>query len=478
MNLPNILLVVLDSTRARNCSLYGYDNETTPFLSQFANDAVTFEQARAPSIHSISSHASIFTGYHTEEHNITEHKSFVKPETTIWYQLTAEHGYETGLFTPNVIVSQTSNLADAFDTCVGPKRTKFRLFDDALSPLDVQGHLSPKEYAKQAIRHDNPIRSLFNGVYKKLESRDGSHDPTSESGDVYVDEFLSWVDERSEPWAACLNLMDTHTPFEPSPEYNNWSDSTAEFARKRIHNNEVPEPFTNAFWDHLAALEPLYDGTIRQADAAVERLIKAMEERGLLAETTVVITSDHGEGFSEKADLNSEVRLRHHSWGIDEVLTHVPLLLRSPGGDGGQTVTAPATLTRFPDLVNTIIEGTDPVNAFVPNGDVFSSTFRIKPPGDELPLRETERKPYFGPWRAVYRDTEDGIIKYAKRGDDAVKVKIPNAQQTIQLADSDCDVVLEAFGTLSTQNIKKGTANVRNVEDDVENRLADLGYLR
>ncbi|MFC7196163.1 sulfatase-like hydrolase/transferase [Halosimplex aquaticum] len=315
MDPPNVLLVVLDSARARNCSLYGHDNETTPFLSEFADDAVTFEQARAPSVHSISSHASIFTGYHTEEHDVTEHKSFVRPEATVWHRIAAEHGYETGLFTPNVIVAQTSNLGDVFDTCVGPKRAKFRLFDDALAPLDVQGRLSPKEYAREALGHDKPIRSLLNGVYKKLESRGGSHDPTSEGGDVYVDEFLSWADERSGPWAACLNLMDSHTPFEPDPEYDNWSDDAAERARERVHDDEVPEPFTDAFWEHLADLEPLYDGTIRQADAAVERLVEALDERGLLDETTVVVTSDHGEGFGERTELDPDVRLRHHSWG-------------------------------------------------------------------------------------------------------------------------------------------------------------------
>ncbi|WP_415382073.1 sulfatase-like hydrolase/transferase [Halosimplex sp. TS25] len=478
MDPPNVLLVILDSARARNCSLHGHDNETTPFLSEFADDAVTFEQARAPSVHSISSHASIFTGYHTEEHDVTEHKSFVRPETTVWHRIAAEHGYETGLFTPNVIVAQTSNLADVFDTCVGPKRAKFRLFDDALAPLDVQGRLSPKEYAREALGHDKPIRSLLNGVYKKLESRGGSHDPTSEGGDVYVDEFLSWVDERSGPWAACLNLMDSHTPFEPDPEYDNWSDDAAERARERVHDDEVPEPFTDAFWDHLAALEPLYDGTIRQADAAVERLVEAMDERGLLDETTVVVTSDHGEGFGERTELDTDVRLRHHSWGIDEVLTHVPLLVRSPGGDGGRTVEAPASLTRFPDVVDATIEGDDPADAFVPEGDVLSSTFRIKPPGNELSLPEPEREPYFGPWRAVYRETEDGVVKYARRGDDAIELGVPDAQRTVRRADSDGGVVAEAFDALEPQGVRLGSAAGRDVEDDVEDRLADLGYLR
>ena len=251
---PNVLLIVLDSARARNCSLYGRDNETTPFLERFADEAAVFEQARAPSIHSISSHVSLFTGYHVEEHNVTEHKSFVEPDATVWHRLGADHGYETGLFTANVIVSQTSNLADSFDTCVGPRRANFRLFERGLAPLDVQGDLTGAEYLREALAHDAPVRSVLNGVYKKLEPRGGSQDPDEEGADVYVDEFLDWIDAQSGPWAACLNLMDTHTPFVPDAEYDRWSDDEAHEALERVEGDDGPDPFTDEFWDALAAL--------------------------------------------------------------------------------------------------------------------------------------------------------------------------------------------------------------------------------
>jgi len=475
---PNVLLIVLDSARARNCSLYGRDNETTPFLERFADEAAVFEQARAPSIHSISSHVSLFTGYHVEEHNVTEHKSFVEPDATVWHRLGADHGYETGLFTANVIVSQTSNLADSFDTCVGPRRANFRLFERGLAPLDVQGDLTGAEYLREALAHDAPVRSVLNGVYKKLEPRGGSQDPDEEGADVYVDEFLDWIDAQSGPWAACLNLMDTHTPFVPDAEYDRWSDDEAHEALERVEGDDGPDPFTDEFWDALAALEPLYDGTIRQADAAVERLHGALASRGLLEETLVVVTSDHGEGLGERSDLDSSVRLRHHSWGIGEELTHVPLVVRPPGGDGGRRVDAPASLTQFPAAVEAAVGDGDPVSAFVPDGDVVSSTYRIRPPGDELALPESEREPYFGPWRAVYRADEDGVVKYARRGDDAATLRIPDAQSRVELSDDDEGVVAETFESFRDVGVRVGSAGERDVEDAVEDRLSDLGYLR
>ena len=50
---PNILLVVLDTVRAQNCSLYGYQKETTPFLEEFADEA-TCTRRRARPVRTVS----------------------------------------------------------------------------------------------------------------------------------------------------------------------------------------------------------------------------------------------------------------------------------------------------------------------------------------------------------------------------------------------------------------------------------------
>lgn len=476
MTKPNVLLLIMDSLRARNCSVYGYERETTPFLSEFAEGSVKFEQARSPSIHSISSHASIFTGYHTEEHNITEHKSFVNPEATIWNTLSVQYDYETGLFTPNAVVTLTSNLGDCFDEYVGPKRVEYRLFKEGLTPLDVQGDLTASEYLKTALSHEAPIRSVLNGVYKKYKSREGAHDPDSENASVYVKEFLDWVKKVDSPWGACINLMDTHTPFNPTPEYDLWTDDDSD---KQADGKNI-EPFTEAYWDRLGKQISRYDGTIREADAAAEALVNELSEIGVLDDTLIVITSDHGEGFGELSELDKNVRLRHHSWGIDEVLTHVPLIVLPPDGTEGREIPQPATLTRFPRVVKDTVDENveDPVSGFVPEQDVVSSTYRIKPPGDELDLPESERQKYFGPWRSVYRMTDDGVLKYARRGDDAVTLKIPDAQDSVEVSTDDDGVVEEVFSSFQDEGVKFGSAGNRDIDTEVESRLEDLGYLR
>ena len=106
MNKPNVLLVILDSVRAKNTSLLGYPRETTPKLETFAKNATTYTNARAPGIHSISSHTSIFTGYHVAEHQATSHGASLRPGHTVWEMLSGA-GYRTGLFTPNAVVAES-----------------------------------------------------------------------------------------------------------------------------------------------------------------------------------------------------------------------------------------------------------------------------------------------------------------------------------------------------------------------------------
>lgn len=477
---PNILLIVLDSVRARNCSIYNHDNETTPFLSSFASRATVFEQARAPSIHSVSSHASMFSGYHTEQHGVTEHTSELSPEYNIWRELSEEYGYQTGIFSPNSIVMETSNLSECFDHRVGPNRTTAdRLFDDAIAPEDIADEVGSLEYASEALRTDAPLRSLVNGLYYKFAYHTGSVDPESESADVYIGEFIDWIDGRDAPWAACINLMDAHYPYVPRTDHDIWGGESI----RRLQDSLPGGPLGKVFlrgqpWGQLRALESLYDGCIRQLDAALSQLVTDLDERGILDETLVLITSDHGEGFGERSTVTPEVRLATHNWGIGEVLTHVPLVVREPGQSSGESVSEPATLSRFPSVVRTALDSTsaDPASQFVPDDEpVVSSTFRVRPPGDSLPLDRDRKELHFGPWRALYKTESGDVYKYARRHGDETCLCVPTAQTTYEV-DRGTSIVTRVFDDMTKGNVRLDSPDEQEMSEDAEQRLKNLGY--
>jgi hypothetical protein len=65
---PNIVLLILDTTRADHMSVYGYGRKTTPFLEHLAAEGTVFDNAVATSSWTLPSHVSMLTGRYPREH--------------------------------------------------------------------------------------------------------------------------------------------------------------------------------------------------------------------------------------------------------------------------------------------------------------------------------------------------------------------------------------------------------------------------
>ncbi len=91
-------------------------------------------------------------------------------------------------------------------------------------------------------------------------------------------------------------------------------------------------------------LRGLYDAEITHVDHWLRWLFQSVEAGGLLKNTVVVITSDHGEEFYEHDYLL-------HGQGLYQELMHVPLLVREPGQTRGRRVDTPVSLVDVPVTV-------------------------------------------------------------------------------------------------------------------------------
>lgn len=471
MSQPNVLLVVLDSVRAQNVGHLGYQRDTTPRLDTLADRATTYSNAKAPGIHSIASHVSLFTGYHVAEHRATSHGTNLAPGHTVWEELAAD-GYRTGLFTPNAIVAESSNLASFFDVVSGPKRDVL-VFPDALGPESVSGNPSYTEYIRACLESGSPAKAVVNGLAREFGNSSAAHDPEREHGGEYVREFLEWRESNDGPWAACLNLMDAHYPYLPQEEYDQWGGDVLQ----DLHREAMGGPLTTQylgerpFWE-LEASASLYDGCIRQADAYLAELLDRLEAANELEDTLVVVTSDHGEGFGEYSVVNDAVRLIDHSWGIGDELAHVPLVVKFPGQTAGETVTEPASLTQFPSVVRTVLNGER--GSFVPDdGYTITSSYRLEEPATELPLPESEREPYFGPWHAVCHKQGNRTVVDAIRREDQVRFESSIHDQRAARAPPDREFVESAVETLERVDVTEADGDI---DAEVEQRLHELGY--
>ncbi len=139
------------------------------------------------------------------------------------------------------------------------------------------------------------------------------------SGDVTIAEAVRWLDERqgASPFFLWLHLYDPHDPYTP------------------------PEPYLSRFPG-----QP-YNGEVAFTDSLVGHFREALEERGLVDRSLLILTGDHGEGLGDHGE-------RFHGFFVYETTIHVPLIVRFPHAFRAGTVyTGPVSHV---DIMPTILE--------------------------------------------------------------------------------------------------------------------------
>ena len=501
----NVLLVVLDSVRAGSTSLHGHHHETTPVLASLGERATVYDQARAPSNWSLPSHASLFTGVDAHRHGVESGARRLRSGSTVFGAL-ADAGYATGVFSENVYLTDDRwNLAGDFETVVdapGPGATDGDGLP-AFVPAPPSGSRSSDSGPDPG--EDRPDDERLDDPYAGGELGRGP------AGAWYVDALLGWIDGIEGPWAACLNLMDAHRPYEPRPGHDRWAD---EFSR-RLQAEELGVKWEWPFhgddrkpWQ-LAVLEGLYEGAVRQADAALGRLLDGLRDSGALDDSLLVVTADHGEGFGEPPDVHGGPSGLAHGMGVHESVVHVPLVVRAPGQTSGRRVGRPATLTRLPAVVERLSgaslgdwggadrhEATDvdPAGAGRGDGTERRSGSRIDaglccPEGPVLtygaPISDRmvaslaehvdETTPYEHRGWAVYDEHTDGHVRRRVAWGDAARETAsydPGTHRTVGPIDP--DRVRAAFDDGLTDASEP--IDDESIDGTVVDRLRDLGY--
>jgi arylsulfatase A-like enzyme/Tfp pilus assembly protein PilF len=163
----------------------------------------------------------------------------------------------------------------------------------------------------------------FETYFDEFETEEGQRanmGSVQRDGAETVAEAVRWLDERpAGPFFLWLHLFDAHDPYRP------------------------PEPFKSRY-----PRSP-YDAEVAYVDSLVGRFRAALEERGLLDETLLVLTADHGEGLGQHKE-------GFHGFFVYDSTVRVPLIVRPPFAElAGRVVEAPVSHV---DLLPTILDAT------------------------------------------------------------------------------------------------------------------------
>lgn len=327
---PNVLLIVLDTVRADHLSLYGYHRDTSPNLARLAAKGVRFAHARSTAPWTLPSHASLFTGRWPYELSAGYNQALDRTFPTL-AEFLADHGYATAGF-----VANTTYCNAGFGLDRGFTRYEDKAENTVVSLREV---LRCSTLGRRLLQ-----LAAWLGIAAPPDN--GSHkDAARINGD-----FLRWVSGRNEkaPFFAFLNFVDAHDPYIVPASFGKRFGLTpstpADFA-------VLHEWYRSSKWRmpqrEIDLARDAYDDCIAYLDDQLGRLFAALEQRGLMENTLVIVTADHGESWGEH-------QLFGHWRSIYQPEVHVPLLIA--GGarvPSGRTIEKPVSLR---DIPATIVE--------------------------------------------------------------------------------------------------------------------------
>jgi arylsulfatase A-like enzyme len=335
----NVLLIVWDTVRAANLSLHGYARRTTPTLERLAGRGVRFDRAFATSPWTLPSHASLFTGRWPHELSAGWKSPLDSTYPTLAEYLD-DHGYDSAGFVANLDYC-------GLETGLG---RGFAHYDDY--PLELWDGFV--RYIAMGRRVDASSPACTANLLL------GRHDPDSDhpvprakehaksGADVdraFLD-WLSWQRTRDRPFFAFLNYADAHTPYEiPDQSIPGFGLRPASCRDRLILRNwNVLDKTRLPSRNRQMAID-VYDDCILYLDGRLGILLDELGRRGVLDDTLIIVTSDHGEHLGDH-------NLFFHGCSLYRQLVEVPLVVVDPKTTlGGRVIAEPVSLRDLPATV-------------------------------------------------------------------------------------------------------------------------------
>jgi len=369
---PNVLLLVLDTVRRFNLSTYGYSRSTTPGFTTLAERGVLFEDAISTAPWTLPSHASIMTGRWAHEMSASWSVPLDGQDSTLAEAL-AMRGYRTAGFVANIsYAGRSAGIARGFSHYDDVSLTVTQIARSAA----FTSWLSSRHWA----------RPLFRPFYKNMDRKTAAE----------VDgAFLDWLDRgESRPFFAFLNYFDAHDPYLPRAPFDT---AFAEAAYPAL----PPPAHPGGHHDATPRSQREYDQAIAYLDHEIGNMLRALDQRGLLANTLVIVTSDHGEEFGE-----------HGMYGHGHTLylpgLAVPLVIALPGAmPAGVRVTGFVSIRDLPATVMDITNGTG--GAPFP-GRSLARFWLSKPEGADTLLAQTRYARGRPEWDATSKGDLQGAL--------------------------------------------------------------------
>lgn len=386
---PDILFIVLDTTRRDRLSAYGSLRETSPALQEFTSSATLFERAVAAAQWTVPSHTSMFTGLYPSTHQVTQADGRLSGSYPALAEILRGAGYHTAAFCNNPLVGVLNNgLQRGFERFYNyASAAPFRPSEEKQLRLQREMLRAFRRYfarplGNQFAHSDTMFRLSLHPLFVPLWTRLINYKGNTSGS---IDDLMAYWDQHhagghDKPLFAFLNLMGAHTPYNPPQAYLDRIAPRLRYDRHAYHfmrafNADAarwasPSDPPLADWERQT-LDDFYDAELAHQDHHLGRLLRHLRASGALKNTLVIICADHGEGHGDHGYAG-------HSFVVYQELVHVPLLIHWPDHfpAGKQVMTNISTRRLF----HTVLEAAGvkpPLDEADPNADIANLTLRL-----------------------------------------------------------------------------------------------------
>ncbi|MCZ6691484.1 MAG: sulfatase [Planctomycetota bacterium] len=447
---PNVILISIDSLRADHLGCYGYGPKTSPNIDRMAREGAVFEWTISSSSWTLPSHMAMFTALPDLLHGVDRNGVKLALDHPMLAQTLREAGYTSVGFYSGPYLHPAFGFDRGFDeyiNCASNPGPADAPTDEVLNP---PAELHPVAWADVT----NP------SIYEKV---------------------TGWIGEKpQQPFFLFIHYWDVHYDYDPpepydkmfDPDYQGEIDVSRYPNNKAIHGRMDPRD--------LRHVVSLYDGEIRSTDEWIGRLVEFLGKKGVLDNTLLVITADHGEEFFEHWQ-------KAHRNNLHDESIRVPLILRLPGKiPAGFRTSAQA---RGIDLYPTILEI---VGVERPAGLVGRSLVPLLGKHrDEIPpvaafseLSNQERGPLFrslrtSSWKVIQDVVREKWEYYDLKADPGERFPIRDEEQPkAREAIAELQGVVKALELLKASLSRRPGESRPELDPETLERLRSLGYIK
>ena len=354
----NVVLIVVDTLRADHLGCYGYDRETSPFLDSMAEEGVLFEHAMSNSSFTRESVSSLFTGRLPSRSGSFGWFAAPARDTQPLGQRFARAGYRTGFFSTTVMLKDPRYFEG------------FAQVDHMTEDANWTASQNSAELSERALRF----------------VREGG----------------------KQPFMLYLHYLDPHAPYDPPADLCARFEALPPAERVALYSQlrgHLPQYVAEGFGPKERRYEDMirrYDAEIADVDRGIAALCDGLQSLGVLDDTLVVVTADHGEEFLEHGFVE-------HAWTLYRESLHVPLIFWTKTAlEPGRVPDTVSLVDVLPSLVEMV--GLEPMESFVDGKPLFVDTgrsLRAEPPDGPrvsevlIQHRNVARTVVAGDWKLV-----------------------------------------------------------------------------